>query len=462
MIGEIINNKYKVLRFIGAGGFAEVFEVQELSTGNSLAMKVCKSQDHQDLRRFVREVKLMSNVEHKNVNKVIELDLDYTYPYFIMELAKGSLERYLNKIKGDNKFGLDVFLAVCEGINAIHNANLVHRDIKPGNVLVMNDNRLVVSDLGLGKFEKRESTILTSSNVYMGTEGYIPPEYKLPGGTKNADQRGDIYQLGKMLYNILTGKNPILFEENILPPSLMYIIKRATKDRAAERYQSVNELMDAVNNYISSLDVNAHPIKAFESYITAATDLAKKNKYDSSLISKIIATLKGGEIDIKLFYEMFDKIPYNLITKMASDFSTQFKEILNYYNVNLFLYIENYKRVFEYAEKVGNNMESVYKGSKDLEIKANALRNILKTGCYFNRFYTIGIFDNLLINVKDNEEAKIIANMLYEEMDSFKTRIDDLPYSDLHFEIRKVIDFCKVQKKQSNLDVLDFDSFDSI
>jgi serine/threonine protein kinase len=378
--------------------------------------------------------------------------------YFVMELAKGSMETYLPRLIKDHSFALKVFLVVCEGIKAIHNANQIHRDIKLSNVLVMNNNTVVVSDLGLGKFETRDSTILTSSNVYMGTEGYIPPEYKLPGGTKNADRRGDVYQLGKMLYNVLTGENPILIDESMLPPSLIFIIKKATKDRPNERYQSVDELIDAINNYISSLDINAHPFKAFESYITAAVDLTKKGRYDKSLIGNLILSLKAGEKEIKQFFEMFDKIPYNLVTKMVSDFSNQSKEVLHFYDANIDDYISNYGKSFEYAEKIADLMHTVFYGSNDLEIKVNALRNILKAGWYFNRFYAMGVFDDILIKAKDDEVAKAIAKMLYDESDAFNNRIDQLPYSDLHIEIRNVIDYYKVQPKSSESDNFDFDT----
>lgn len=459
MIGSKINNKYEIIASKGAGGFGHVYQVNDLTTGEMKAMKICTSTDAEDMRRFAREVRLMQAVDHPNVIKLKEVNLDPPQLYFIMELAKGSMESYLQKLIKDHPFALRAFLVVCEGIKAIHNANQIHRDIKLANVLVMSDNTVVVSDLGLGAFETRDSTILTSSNVYMGTEGYIPPEYKMPGGTKNADRRGDVYQLGKMLYNILTGENPILIDESMLPPSLIYIIKKATKDRPNDRYQSVDELMDAINNYVASLDVHAHPLKAFESYITAAKALAQKGSYDKSLIGNLISSLKAGENDVKQFFDMFDKIPYDLVAKMVSDFSSKSKEVLHFYDANIDSYVSNYGKNFEYAEKIADLMQAVFYASNDLEIKTNALRNILKAGWYFNRFYTLGVFDEMLIKVKADNEAVAIAEMLYTMDVAFKDRIDQLPYADLHVEIRNVVDYFKAQSKGSTTGALDFDSF---
>jgi len=458
MVGTTIDEKYEVIVSKGAGGFGEVFQVREIATGEMKALKICTSSDPEDFKRFAREVRLMAGVSHQNVVKLLDLNLTTQPFYFTMELAKGTLESYLPKLVNDHLFALRVFLLVCEGIKAIHTANQFHRDIKASNVLVMNNNVVVVSDLGLGVFEKRESTILTSSNIFMGTEGYIPPEYKIPGGTKNADRRGDVYQLGKMLYNILTGENPILINDTILPPSLTYIIRRATKDRPDDRYQSVDEMIDAINNYISSLNVDAHPLKAFESYITAAIDLAKRGSYDKTLIANLILSLKAGEKDIKQFFEMFDKIPYDLVTKMVSDFTGQSKEVLHFYDANLDNYIRDYSKSFEYAEKIADLMSAVYYGSNDLELKTNALRNILKAGWYFNRYYTMGVFDSILIKIKDDTEAKAIAKMLHEESKAFNDRIEQLPYTDLHVEIRNVIDVYRVQPINSVSGDLDFDA----
>ncbi|MEJ2880446.1 serine/threonine protein kinase [Pedobacter sp. GR22-6] len=458
MIGTIIDGKYEVLASKGAGGFGQVFQVKEIATEEMKALKICTSSDPDHLRRFAREVRLMTGVSHQNVVKLLDLNLTAQPFYFTMELAKGTLESYLPRLIKDHLFALRAFLLVCEGVKAIHIAGQFHRDIKPSNVLVLNNNVVVVSDLGLGVFEARDSTILTSSNIYMGTEGYIPPEYKIPGGTKNADRRGDVYQLGKMLYNILTGENPILINDSILPPSLTYIIRKATKDRPDDRYQSVDELIDAINNYMASLNLEAHPMKAFEAYITAATDLAKRGSYDETLIASLISSLKAGEKDIKQFFDMFDKIPYDLVTKMVSDFSSQSKEVLHYYDANLETYLGEYSKSFEYAEKIADLMSAVYYGSNDIEVKTNALRNILKAGWYFNRYYTMGVFDSILTKIKDDAEAKNVAKMLHEEAKAFVDRIDQLPYADLHVEIRNVIDVYKVQPTASASGDLDFDS----
>jgi serine/threonine protein kinase len=405
MIGSIISDKYKVIKFLGQGGFGQVYEVKNLADQKLYALKICTTGDPEDLRRFAREVRLMAAISSPHVVKLIDYSITEPRLWFVMPLAKASFATYIPKLKANHAFTLKTFLTICEGVKAIHSAGQFHRDIKPPNVLIMEDDTVIISDLGLGTFEKRDSTILTASNIYMGTEGYIPPEYKLPGGTKNADARGDVFQLGKMLYEILTGEDPVLVDMHALSSPLMYIIQRATKDRAAERFQSVSELMDAVNNYIASLDVNAHPIKAFESYIDTAKALAAQGQYDRTVIAKIIAVIRSVEKDENLFFELVDKLPQDVVKKIVIDFDADFNHLFYGYQNGIMDHISDNSLGFEYAETIANLMKTIFLSSKDAEIKKVALKINLLTSIYFNRYYAMGVFDDLLLSVKDDLEA---------------------------------------------------------
>lgn len=446
-VGTVIGKKYKILELKGYGGFGEVYKVTDVNDGRLYAIKICTSDDPEDLKRFNREVRLMSGISSPYVVKLLDHELTNEPLWFLMPLAKSSLVDYLPRLQKNHEFTLKLFLIICEGINAIHSANQVHRDIKPANVLVMDDDSVVVSDLGLGTFEMRDSTILTSSNVYMGTEGFIPPEYKLPGGTKNATARGDVYQLGKMLYQMLTGEDPILVNVHALPSPLMYIIQRATKERSNERFSTVSELMDAVNNYNASLDINAHPVKAFESYVATAKELAAYGQYDKSVIENIIKAIAAVEKEEDMFFDFIDKLPKDVVKKIVIDFENQFYRIFYVYVNGIMNYLSNNRLGFEYAETIANLMKAIFESSKQLETKRDALKINLLTAIYFNRYYAMGVFDDLLVSVKDDLEANSIATMLMEEADSFADRIDSLPYKDLHPKIRGVIDYIKSKQK---------------
>ena len=98
-----------------------------------------------------------------------------------------------------------LFRQVCLGVQAMHDSGIVHRDIKPANVLRFTGGRIAVSDLGAAKLEPRDTTVLTQTHVVVGTLAFLAPEQFLPGGSRRADFRTDIYQLGKVLYQLLTG-----------------------------------------------------------------------------------------------------------------------------------------------------------------------------------------------------------------------------------------------------------------
>lgn len=445
--GTIIANKYKIVELKGYGGFGEVYKIEDINDAKPYAIKICTSDDPEHLKRFNREVRLMSGLSSPYVVKLLDYEVTELPFWFVMPLAKNSLVDYLPKLQKNHEFTLKLFLVICEGIKAIHAANQFHRDIKPANVLVMDDDAVVVSDLGLGTFEKRDSTILTSSNVYMGTEGFIPPEYKLPGGTKNASVRGDVYQLGKILYQLLTGEDPILVNVHALPSPLMYIIQRATKEREEERFPSVSALMDAVNNYNASLDINAHPVKAFESYVATAKELAVYGQYDKAVIENILAAIAAVEKDEDMFFDFIDKLPKDVVKKVVLDFEDQFQRLFYTYVTGIMNYLSNKRLSFEYAETIANLMKAIFQSAKHVATKREALKINLVTSIYFNRYYAMGVFDDLLLSIKDDLEAASIAGMLMEEADSFADRIDALPYKDLHPKIRGVIDYIKSKQK---------------
>jgi len=123
----------------------------------------------------------------------------------------------------------------------------------------LQDERIVVTDLGLAKLDARDTTILTQTTQFLGTRAYCAPEQLLPAGSREADARTDVYQLGKTLYEALTGESPALIDHSRLARGLGYIVERATRVQPDQRYQTVGALMDAVKTYISGKGPGASP-----------------------------------------------------------------------------------------------------------------------------------------------------------------------------------------------------------
>ena len=445
----MIDDRYEKIDQFKPGGFGIVYKVLDTQDGNEYALKMCTDSTEEGRRRFAREVRLMESIESENVVSIITSSFDHEPPYFVMPLALGSLEDKIDDLKNNHDLALKVFIKVCKGIQNLHNSKIIHRDIKPANVLIYPENKIVVSDLGLGKFEIRDSTILTSSNIYLGTEGYIPPEYKTKRGTKNADERGDVYQLGKMLYYILTGEYPTLIQTNLLPPSLTYIIQKATKENSTERYRSVGELIDAINSYILAIDPNSNPLQKFEANINTLQHLVGRGQYDKKILTEVLQIIYSSKDEPRTFYELFDKLPEPVLDICSNQFSGDFEPIINEYTSQLLDYLGTEKLGFSYAEIVAKKMKRIYTNSTRLDFKVSSLRNILIASVYFNRFAAMDIFGEILNSIKDNDEAVAISDMLRAEIDWFKT-FSEMPKKNLHISIQQVIELIEQKEQEEN------------
>lgn len=250
-----------------------VLEVYSLVEREFYALKYCNSTDEEQLQRFKREVRLMESINHKNVIRVIDSNLNGKVLYFCMPLAKCSLK---DMIPLEMSTYVDFFEQICNGVNAIHLSKSTHRDIKPDNVLIMPDNSVVVSDLGLSKFDIRDSTILTRSSVAIGTEEYMPPEQRVQAGTRDAEHTGDIYMLGKTLYAMVTGEKPYPIIYSNLSTGLKMVIRKATQENPDDRYQSVSNLLDSfLDSFRALSEVEKN---GFKNLIEVATEKVRHSE----------------------------------------------------------------------------------------------------------------------------------------------------------------------------------------
>ncbi len=213
--GTRIDERYQVVRPIGRGGMGRVVEVARLSDCTRLALKYC---DGTTLgkKRLVREAKILGSLKHPHVLCVVDANLAHDPPYYVMPLAADTLQAELPRRGGDVAWSIQVFRQICLGVQGLHQAGVIHRDLKPANVLRLAGQHHVVADLGTAKREPRDSTVLTRTCAILGTLSYLAPEQLMPGGSRHADARTDVFQLGKMLYQMTTGRSPAVVEPAIL------------------------------------------------------------------------------------------------------------------------------------------------------------------------------------------------------------------------------------------------------
>ena len=213
-----IDDRFEIVGEIGRGGMGVVLRVHDATDGQQVALKYCPENDTNSLRRFAREVCFVANLHHKNVMPILHHNLDHDPPYFTMPIAATSVGQEIRQSALEEDEALGAFEQICLGVQAIHNINGTHRDIKPDNAMRMQDGTILVSDLGLVKLDPRDTTLLTRAGEFIGTHMYSAPEQY--GGSREADVRTDIYQLGKTLYEMVTGQSPAPMDTDKLPAGL--------------------------------------------------------------------------------------------------------------------------------------------------------------------------------------------------------------------------------------------------
>jgi hypothetical protein len=379
----------------------------------------------------------MERVRHPHVVPIVAANLDHSPPYFVMPLAEGSLLDELDRFKDDEPAALAAFRQVCAGVQALHSSGIIHRDIKPANVLRFSGGRFAVSDFGLAKLDARDSTVLTQTNAFYGTFAYSAPEQHLPAGTREADARTDIFQLGKMLYQMVTGRSPALIEPEALPRGLAHIVQRASSAHPEDRYQTLAELLDALRYYELSKDPTRNLRAALENLVLQTEDLLRRREYRAENLRAILALLIDlDRLSARTIIEFFDRIPREVLPVLAGEYAGEFLPLLRAYARAIRSLVARFD--FAYADVVARRMRSVFVHARSVEVKTTALSINLVAAAELNRFAAMNAFNSLLATVKDAELAISAGEMLRAHARHYRTLAREVPSGRLHPAIRAV------------------------
>ena len=259
--GIFLSNRYEVLSKIGAGGMADVYKGRDCMLNRYVAIKVLKKEYREDenfVRKFRSEAQAAAGLQNPNIVNVYDVGEDRGLYYMVMELVEGiTLKEYIQK-KGrlSNKEVLSISIQMCTGIEAAHKHEIIHRDIKPQNIIISKEGKVKVTDFGIAKAVS--SHTVTSSA--MGSVHYVSPE-QARGGF--CDAKSDIYSVGITMYEMATGKVPFdgdstvavamkHLQETMTPPSeivpsvspaLEKIILKCTQKSPERRYQNISLLI---------------------------------------------------------------------------------------------------------------------------------------------------------------------------------------------------------------------------
>lgn len=262
-LGTMLSGRYEVLKRVGSGGMADVYMAKDHKLNRNVAVKVLKSEyveDEKFLKKFETEAQAVARLSHPNIVNIYDVGIEDGINYIVMELAEGiTLKEYIRK-KGylSPKETVEISTQIASAISHAHKNHIIHRDIKPQNILVSDTGIIKVTDFGIAK--ATSSNTVTSTATAMGSVHYISPEQ---AKGRFCDEKSDIYSLGITMYEMVTGHVPFDHENGVtialmhlqneitppsqirdgIPDSLEKIILKCTMKKPEERYQTADDLI---------------------------------------------------------------------------------------------------------------------------------------------------------------------------------------------------------------------------
>jgi len=274
MIGTVLSGRYKLEAKLGSGGMSTVYLARDTTLDRSVAVKVMHremSEQADQLERFRQEARAVAKLSHPNVVAVIDAGEDGGHPYIVFEYVDGeTLKQRINRVGAlDPQEALAYAIEIARGLTVAHARNMVHRDIKPQNVLIDSEGRAKLTDFGISR--QLEQDGMTATGRVLGTTDYVAPEQAMG---HPVDQRSDIYSLGVVLYEMLVGQVPFQADSQVgvamkhvneelpdvqqrrpeLSAAAALVVERATAKDPDQRYQQVGELIDDLS---TALEVEA-------------------------------------------------------------------------------------------------------------------------------------------------------------------------------------------------------------
>ncbi|QJA09220.1 Stk1 family PASTA domain-containing Ser/Thr kinase [Romboutsia sp. CE17] len=307
----ILGNRYQIIRKIGDGGMAFVYEAKDKLLNRTVAVKVLRPEfvdDEEFLNKFKREAEAVASLSHPNIVNVYDVGEDGKVHYIVMEYIDGQNLKDIIKNEGtlDEYTALDITKQIAMALSAAHKKGIVHRDIKPHNILISNEGRIVkVADFGIAKAVTNST--MTNIGSIIGSVHYFSPE-QAKGNHVNAT--ADLYSLGIVLYEMIIGRVPFrgdspisialqhinedvefTSEEKVsIPQSVRTIIKKLTEKSSENRYQSAEELIEDIDYVEKNIDLDF--IKEYDNYATKhiemdrveeSVDFEDEDEYDELL-----------------------------------------------------------------------------------------------------------------------------------------------------------------------------------
>lgn len=307
MKGQKISDRYQIIKSIGEGGMANVYLAYDTILDRNVAIKILRgdlANDEKFVRRFQREALSASSLNHPNIVEVYDVGEDNGDYYIVMEYIEGKHLKDLIKKRGKLTTSevVDIMMQITDGMSVAHDSYIIHRDIKPQNIMILENGLVKITDFGIAM--AMNATQLTQTNSVMGSVHYIPPEQ---ASGKGSSLQSDIYSMGILMYELLTGKLPYKGENAVeialkhlkepfpdikeelpnIPNSIENIIYKATAKNPKNRYTDAREMHEDLKTCLDEARANEDKYK-FK---------YPENNFDDSKVTDMIKEAKEEESD---------------------------------------------------------------------------------------------------------------------------------------------------------------------
>ena len=340
MKGQKISDRYQIIKSIGEGGMANVYLAYDTILDRNVAVKVLRGDlatDEKFVRRFQREALSASSLTNPNIVEVYDVGEDNGEYYIVMEYVEGKHLKNLLKKRGKLTVPevVDIVLQITSGLSVAHDSYIIHRDIKPQNILILDNGLVKITDFGIAV--AMNATQLTQTNSVMGSVHYLPPEQ---ASGKGATLQSDIYSIGILMYELLTGKLPFKGDNAVeialkhlkepmpsirdeypeIPQSVENIILKATAKNPKNRYADAREMHEDLKTCLD--DSRKNELKITFKY--------PEHDYDDTKLLKTVKETQKKEVKKKEIEESKDgeETVAKKIKKNKSDNVSQNKLII--------------------------------------------------------------------------------------------------------------------------------------
>jgi len=311
MIGHVIKGRYKLIDELGRGSFATVYIARDTKNNRIYAVKIMHvefSDDGELLARFQREADILSHLSDPHIVRIFDYGDESDIHYILMDYIDGQNLKYHTLTQGpmDAFHALNYAKQIAMGLETAYKHGVVHRDIKPQNIVINSQDIAKITDFGLAR--SRETVTLTQSNVFMGTAYYIPPEQAESG--RSADTRSDLYSVAAVLFEMLTGRPPFEGETAVdivikhmnekvpsichirtdLPPELDQFMQKAMSKSPDDRYPTPKEFIAAIEQIQNRIQVTQPKGRAPVEYNSAAENGYEHQHGQKVLEGQAVAT----------------------------------------------------------------------------------------------------------------------------------------------------------------------------